>query len=485
MTTDSDTDDVSNQMPPGVPHTILTKRERTFMVGLLSLIGIASAISMSIYWVALTEMKRKFRVTEEQINLTVVAYLILQSLSPVVFSSATDYVGRRPVVLVCLIGGFAVNIALAVSDAYWMIIFFRCLLATFVSPLISIVSSIVSDFTTRKDRGGYNGTVNGFLLVGQGFAPFFGALVDSAWDWRAIFYFCAIIDGVLVLIVFVFLSETKRSIVGNMSVKPDRWYHRAPILLYFGKRLSDTSKSTVEHIELPTYNPLRTVLIARYPQVAMVLLPSSVMFATLTISQASLSTQLSESYGYSTLKVGICFFAPGVATIFGAITSGKILDRTYNNLREKQLKSDSSKPVNIIRARVQYYFIPSLVCAAAAVVFGWCIQKKENVAIILVMSFLIPFSTMFPMNAVPTLLIDMFPGQAGSVASLNNLGRCGMATIFMACLSKMINAMKLGGTYTLMAGLVMLGNISVYALLARSSRILADVERRKQELESK
>ncbi|ESW96194.1 hypothetical protein KL918_000142 [Ogataea parapolymorpha] len=484
MTPDPKTDNLPDQGPQEVPHTILTKREKSFMTFLLSLIGVASAMSMPIYWVALTEMKKKFGVTEEQINLTVVAYLILQSLSPVFFSTATDYVGRRPVVLVCLLGGLVINIALAVSDAYWMIILFRCLLASFVSPLISIDSSIVSDFTTRRDRGGYNGTVNGFLLVGQGFSPFFGALVDSGWDWRAIFYFCAIIDGVLLLIAFICLPETKRTIVGNMSVKPDRWYHRAPILLYFGKRLSDTSKSTLEHINLPSYNPLRTVLIVRHPQVAMVLIPSSVIFATWTISQASLSTELSESYGYSTLKIGICFFAPGVATILGAIISGKVLDLTYNNLRQKQLRSDCSKPLNIIKARLQYFLIPSFVCAAASVVFGWCFQKKESVAIILVMSFLITFSTMFPMNAVPTLLIDMFPGQSGSVASLNNLGRCGVATIFMACLSKMGMSLKLGGTYTLMAGLIMLGNISVYALLARSSRILADVERRKRELDN-
>ncbi|KAG7880451.1 hypothetical protein KL937_002013 [Ogataea polymorpha] len=484
MTLDPKTDNLVDQEPQEVPHTILTKREKLFMTILLSLIGVASAMSMPIYWVALTEMKKKFRVTEEQINLTVVAYLVLQSLSPVFFSTATDYVGRRPVVLVCLAGGLAINIALAVSDAYWMIILFRCLLASFVSPLISIDSSIVSDFTTRRDRGGYNGTVNGFLLVGQGLSPFFGALVDSGWDWRAIFYFSAIIDGVLLVIAFICLPETKRSIVGNMSVKPDHWYHRAPVLLYFGKRLSDTSKSTVEHMELPSYNPLRTVMIMRYPQVTMVLIPSSVIFATWTMSQASLSTVLSESYGYSTLKIGLCFFASGAATVLGAITSGKVLDFAYNNARQKQLRSDSSKPLNIIKARVQYFFIPSLVCAASSVVFGWCFQKKENVAIILVMTFLITFSTMFPMNAVPTLLIDMFPGQSGSVASLNNLGRCGMATIFMACLSKMTASMKLGGTYTLMAGLILLGNISVYALLARSSKILADVERRKQELDN-
>ncbi|KAG7823786.1 hypothetical protein KL909_002523 [Ogataea angusta] len=485
MTPDPKTDDTPDQQPQEVPHTILTKREKSFMTFLLSLIGVASAMSMPIYWVALTEMKKKFGVTEEQINLTVVAYLILQSVSPVFFSTATDYVGRRPVVLVCLLGGLAINIALAVSNAYWMIILFRCLLASFVSPLISIDSSIVSDFTTRRDRGGYNGTVNGFLLVGQGFSPFFGALVDSGWDWRAIFYFCAIIDGVLLVVAFICLPETKRSIVGNMSVRPDHWYHRAPILLYFGNRLSDTSKSTVEHVDLPTYNPLRTVMIVKYPQVSMVLIPSSLIFATWTISQASFSTELSESYGFSTLKIGICFFAPGVATVLGAIISGRVLDFAYNNLRRKHIQSESAQPLNIIKARVQYFFIPSLVCAAASVVFGWCFQNKENVAVILVMSFLITFSTMFPMNAVPTLLIDMFPGQSGSVASLNNLGRCGMATIFMACLSRMGKAMNLGGTYTLMAGLIMLGNISVYALLARSSKILADVERRKQELDDK
>ncbi|KAH3668672.1 hypothetical protein OGAPHI_002426 [Ogataea philodendri] len=463
-----------------VPHTILTRREKHLMTILLSGMGTASSMSMPVYWVALTEIERDFKISEEQVNLTIVAYLVLQATAPVFLSTATDYIGRRPVILICLTGGIVVNVGLAVANAYWLIIFLRCLLATSVSPLISICSSVVSDFTTRKDRGGFNGTVNGCLLVGQAFAPFLGSLVDTGWNWRAIFYFCAIIDGALLVVIAVCLPETHRSVVGNLSAPPVHWYHKSPALWYFGDRLCDTERKTVEPSKLTKYNPFLTISFLKYPEVSMILLPSSILFSTWTIAQATLSTYLSKTYGYSSLKIGLCFFAPGFSTIAGAILSGKFMDFTYRLARNKHMKSNSDEPFDIIRARLQYFAIPAVVGAMASVIYGWCFQNRESVAILLVMISLITFTTMFPMSVVPTLFVDLFPQRSGSVASLNNLGRCGMATIFVACLSKMISSMTLGGTYTLMTGLILLSNVCVYYLVTRSRHFMHNIQLREQ-----
>ncbi|GMG27963.1 unnamed protein product [Ambrosiozyma monospora] len=136
------------------PYTILTDREKHMLSALLCSVGLVSCISMPIYWVALTEIQHDFHITEEQTNLTVTAYLVLQAISPMIFSNAGDSFGRRPVILTCLIGGVAVNVGLAVTNAYWLMIFLRCLLALFVSPVISINMSVVGDFTTRKPSFG-------------------------------------------------------------------------------------------------------------------------------------------------------------------------------------------------------------------------------------------------------------------------------------------------------------------------------------------
>ncbi|GME77308.1 unnamed protein product [Ambrosiozyma monospora] len=199
---------VTNSNEP--PYTILTEREKYILSALLCSVGLVSCISMPIYWVALTEIKNAFHITEEQTNLTVTAYLVLQALSPMVFSNASDYFGRRPVILTCLTGGVAVNVGLAVANAYWLMIFLRCLLALFVSPVISINMSVVGDYTTRSNRGGIASIVSGFTLIGQAVAPFLGSVMDTAWNWRAIFWFSAAFDGTVLALVFVCLPETRQ-----------------------------------------------------------------------------------------------------------------------------------------------------------------------------------------------------------------------------------------------------------------------------------
>ncbi|ODV85018.1 hypothetical protein CANARDRAFT_176427 [[Candida] arabinofermentans NRRL YB-2248] len=464
------------------------------MTFLLATIGICSSMSMPIYWVALTEIEKQFNITEEQTNLTVVAYLVLQAVSPVFVSTASDIFGRRPVVLVCLIGAVGTNIGLAVSNAYWLIIFLRCVLAAFVAPVVSVNSSIVGDFTTRRDRGGISGFVSGFTLIGQGFSPFLGAVVDSRWDWKAIFWFSTIVDAFVFFLILVTCPETKRTIVGNLSYRPKNWIHKSAALIYFGKkRLTDVDGSTLEPITTRKYDPLSPFAILMSPEIIFNLLPCSLLFATWTISQTSLTTYLSKQYHYSTLMVGVCFFAPGIATISGTIIGGKVADYRYRRAKrvynEKYLKdskiSIDAPPFNIIKARVGIFAIPSSVVIAATLVFGWCLEYDESVAIILVCSFFITFGCMYPLNVASTLLVDLYPEKSGSASSLNNLTRCGMSAIFVACLSKMTASMNLGGTYTLMAGLDILGVGLIYYVIYKSDELMLAKRERERKAQSK
>ncbi|GME74963.1 unnamed protein product [Ambrosiozyma monospora] len=333
----SSTETTSNEPP----YTILTNREKYMLSALLCCVGLVSCISVSIYWVALTEIQHAFNITEEQTNLTVTAYLVLQAISPMVFSNAGDYFGRRPVILTCVIGAVAVNVGLAVTDAYWLMIFLRCLLATFVSPALSINMSVVGDFTTRSNRGSIASIVNGFTLIGQAIAPFLGSVMDTAWNWRAIFWFCAAFDGLVL------------------------------------KRLVN-DKSTLMPKTAGGFNPLASLLLLKNPEVSLTLLPASLVFSTLTVSMATLSTSFVQDYGFSTLKVGLCFFSSGGATMIGTLSSGKLLDKVYRRMKKNYIeKTEAAKaegnetptvPFDILKARLGYYPLPALAVAGFSLI---------------------------------------------------------------------------------------------------------------------
>ena len=295
-------------------YTILTHKERLTLALFLSLIGFCSAMSMPIYWTALPELEEAFHTTEERINFTVTAYLCFQAVAPLFVSSISDVYGRRPVILICILGGVVTNVGLAVSKTYWLMIFLRCVLASFLSPLISITSACVGDYTTRRNRGGLTALTSGFTLIGQGIAPFLGAVMATAWKWPAIFWFSAALQGLILTIAFLMVPETHRAFVGNLSVIPKNPIHRAPILMFFKDRLVKFDETLVEK-NLKQYAPWKPLLLISRIQVFYILLPSSILFAIWTISQTSMTVHLSKYYHYSTLDIGLCFFAPGIATV--------------------------------------------------------------------------------------------------------------------------------------------------------------------------
>ncbi|TID30816.1 hypothetical protein CANINC_000596 [Pichia inconspicua] len=461
-------------------YTILTSRERITLAILLSIVGICSSMAMSIYWTALTDLEKSFNTTEEKINYTVTAYLCLQAAAPVFVSSLSDIWGRRPVILVCIIGGIATNIGLAVSRKYWLLIFLRAILAICVSPLISIISACVGDFTTKRNRGGLNGLNNGFTLFGQGFAPFIGALMDTKWNWPAIFWFSAALQGVVLLIVFICIPETHRSYVGNQGVFPKSIIHKSPAqYFYLGKRCVPYDESLVMKVR-HKYEPWKPLRMIGQTTSLFVLLPTSLLFTIWTMSQTSMSVHLRKDYNYSVLHIGLCFFGPGLATVAGTLTSGKVLDIIYKNRKQKYdekyrhllEKGAEIPPFNIIKVRLLPVPICTIIICSASIVFGWCLQHHESVAIIIVMSFLLTFFCMSPLNTTVTILIDMHPQIAGGVSALNNLFRCGMAAIFISCLDKMENSMSLGGTYTFISGVSLLFLSMTFYLMAKSESIL-------------
>lgn len=469
----------SQVLANSMPYTIMKKSEMSFMTAILTIIGLCSSISMPIYWTALTEIQDDFHITAEQANMTVTAYLIFQAIAPVFISSAGDYFGRRPLVLFCLIGGVAANVGLAVSNTYWLIILLRCILATFVAPTISLNSGITGDFTTRRNRGGILGYVSGFTLIGQGLAPFLGSVFDSRWNWRAIFWFSAAFDGFVLLVAFIFLPETRRTIVGNLSVPPKSIIHKAPILFYYSKRLTDKEGKSLERKSETKFNPFRPFMLLRELEITLILLPCSLFFATWTMSQVSLTTSLSRDYHYSSLKVGLCFFAPGMSTIFGTILSGKSLNWIYKKRKNAYIKKlgdlksgQNIPPFDIIRARLCFSVGPTALMVASCITYGWCLEYKEPVAVILVLSFLLTFGVMYTLNVAPTLLVDLHPRESGGSTSLNNLFRCGMSAIFVSFISKMNQSMSLGGTYTLMGGLCIIGIVILQVVMLDSKKLM-------------
>lgn len=450
------------------PYTLMTHGQKWFMVALLTSGGFWSSLGSPIYYPALKQLEQVFNINEEMVNITVVVYFIFQGVAPTISGGLADVYGRRPVILAGMLIYVVASIGLACSNSYGVIVFLRCVQSAGISPLIAISSGVVGDFTTKSERGSFVGAVSGFALMGQAFGSLIGAGLTAAYDWRAIFWFLTIGCGTCLIINFFLLPETKRTITGNLSIKPKRMINRAPILAlpYFQRRLKydNPDYDSLDHSEVKI-DLISALKIIAHPEIIMSLMPAGLQFALWTLTLTSISSQLAEApYNYSLTIIGICYLPAGISGLIGSFCTGKVIDIYYKSaLRKFQQRQEQGliapdARFNILKARLITALPQNFVSVVAFTIFGWSVQKGWHIAVPLVTSGIGSFCAMSTLSTSSTLLVDLYPSKSSTATSCYNFIRCSLSAIFMACFAKMKASMTVGGTFTFISGLVFIGN---------------------------
>lgn len=462
-----------------VPYTIFEKNEKVLLILILSCIGFWSTSSSPIYFPALPTLTRDFHTSESIMNISVVCYLLLQGLAPMVSSNLADTFGKRPVLLASLLIYIASCIALSQANVFWLLAVLRCIQAAGIAPVIAISSGVSGDVCTPENRGSMVGAVSGFQLLGNGISGLLGAaLITGFGTWRAIFVFLAIDGGVTLLAAICFLAETSRRIVGNGTVMPRNFLNRSLLIYlpFFRKKMTNDILTIAAKKPFNVLGPLKIFI---KKEIFLTLLPLGMHFAAWTVMQASLSTELESSkYNYSVMHVGLIYLPQGIACLVGSLLVGRVMNWYYKhrrNLYDKKVESlplDQRPAFNIIETRLTLTIVPATLMIFGLVIFGWCIQFRRHIISIIISSILISFSSTLLIAICTTMLVDLYPGQGSASASCLNLMRCWLAALFTGVLDNMLKSLNLGGTYTLLAGFCLISDVClVYVLRSTKQRI--------------
>ncbi|KAK9447305.1 major facilitator superfamily domain-containing protein [Limtongia smithiae] len=454
--------------PAPKPHSVFTKREKVFIVAMCSFGAYFSSVSVPIYLPVIPTLKEYFNVTTESMNVTVTIYSIFQGLAPVLWGSLSDSLGRRPVYIVCLVIYIGANIGLALTRWYSMLFVMRLLQAFGVASTVSLSAGVVGDITTREDRGQYMGVTAGLGLIGNAFGPIIGGALASSLGWRSIFWFLVIAASVLIVVLILFLPETNRSLVGDGSIYPPTIVNNS---LYI------TMRSHFKHIPAPrraddkprrfmpkmTMKFLDALKLLGEPDVVVVLIPNALHYTTWFMILTAQSTLLSNEYNFTTAKIGYSYLASGIGGLLGSLMAGRIMGTYYRKcVRKYELQcKERGEPVdmrkfNIQQARFGTSYYPSLAVVVASLIFGWTIQYHVHYIVPILSTSLLSFSAVFYVNLCQTLLVDLFPTKSAGSTSIVNLSRCLLCAAGIAAVDKMVDSLKSGGAFTIMAGLCFL-----------------------------
>lgn len=459
--TGSGNSDVKSHSEP--PYSIFNRQE-IFIIGIfMSLTAYWSMLSSALYFPAIPKVSEEFNVSIEAANITVVVYLVFQSISPMILSGLSDAIGRKPVILLLLSCYIGVCVALSQVTVYWALLVLRIAQATSIASTISISQGMVADLTPKLTRGGFSGLVNGIVLSGQAFGGLVGGLLNSRWGLSGIFTFCAIGAGLALVCNLLFVPETNRTIVGNQSVTPPKIYHYLGLFFLprYRNRLTNDSSTIIQKSSGNV--ALSAIKIFVTKTVFFALFPTGLAFATWTVSMTSLSTVLKNQYGYSDIQIGLCYIAAGTGSVASSITSGLLMNWNYK--RRKAYCEQNQVPFVIHKVRLEFTTRLSVVFIASVLVFGWCLSYNINLAPILIVHVVLSASVIWFLTILQTVLVDLHPARSSAASSCLNLMRGGMSAIFVAAQDRMISSLTIGGCFTLLLGLYLASFIVFRAVI--------------------
>ena len=422
----------------------------------------------------------------------------MQGIAPAFVGGFSDSAGRRLAYFICFIIYSGANLGLALQNNYAALIVLRCLQSAGSSGTVALASAVVADLVTSAERGVYVSYISIASQAGPSLGPIIGGLLGQYLGWHSIFWFLLISVGVVFVPSFFFLAETCRNVVDDGSVPPPslrRCYinHRIEQRLKAqGKTIPyDKRDELARKRQLRFPNPFETVKIVFTKEAGFMLFYIGMLCCTYYATVALIPSQFATVYGFNQLQIALCYLPLGCGSMLAGLVRGRIIDANYKaHAKRLDFPLDYNRRVDLAdfpieRARLEVA-IPTLAVGTAFFIgFGWMVQAHVHLAGPLIFLFVIGFCVSASLNTVSVLLVDLYPGKAGSAAAANNLVRCCLGAAATSGVQPLIDKIGVGWTITFFAGLVVGFSPILWYVMTNGPRWRKETKERKEREQAK
>ncbi|MEQ8899138.1 MAG: multidrug effflux MFS transporter [Roseovarius sp.] len=174
----------------------------------LVLLPAFSVLSLNMFLPSLANIAADLEAEYGTVSLAVAGYLAVTAIVQLVVGPLSDHIGRRPVLLAALASFSIASVACSLAQDVWTFLIFRMFQGGIISGY-ALSLAIVRDTTSERKAAGLVGYISMSMSIAPMLGPMFGGVLDTAFGWRANFYFYAVFGLLLLVICWIDLGETK------------------------------------------------------------------------------------------------------------------------------------------------------------------------------------------------------------------------------------------------------------------------------------
>lgn len=337
---------------------------------------------------ALAVLTRELDTTETIINMSVALYMLSMSIFPMWWSAFSEQFGRRSIYLISFTLFVIFSVLCAVSVNAPMLIVFRLLAGGASASVQTVGAGTIADIWESHERGRAMSFFYLGPLLGPLIAPIIGGVLTQHLGWRSTMWFLAIYGLIILFTLLFLLPETLARRRDDTALAPEL------------SRMTTRESAKVRTKKLATsvhhylVEPLKVLLLLRFPPVILTVLVAAFAFASLFVINIALQHGLTrEPYNFKQLDVGLAYLAPGsgyfIASLFGGRWIDKIMAR---EARKAERYDEHGKLIFLPEDRMkENAWIANTVYPLSLLWFGWPMYYGLH--------FMVPISGLFVFGA--------------------------------------------------------------------------------------
>ncbi|OAT23395.1 putative multidrug resistance protein [Proteus myxofaciens ATCC 19692] len=176
---------------------------------LLLIMVLLGPLGIDLYLPTIPEIAKGLGSSESLIQSTIGLFILVLGVGQLISGPLVDKFGRKPVALVGIVIYILGSIIATLSINPSLFILSRLLQATAVCCTSVVAFTCVRDCFNGNESARVFGFLNGTLNIIPALAPLLGGLLAEYWGWRAPFGFLILYSLLILVLIAVYLPETK------------------------------------------------------------------------------------------------------------------------------------------------------------------------------------------------------------------------------------------------------------------------------------